>query len=102
MGDRIRRLIGTTRRARLITIGTALAIVVAIVAALSLPGNDDGIPRDSYTIAADRICVMAKKQIGAAGNRALADVRNAAPVPPANTPAAWSRSWASGGSISMP
>jgi len=56
--------------------GTALAIVVAIVAVLALPSNDDGIPRDSYTIAADRICVDAKKQIGAAGNRALADARN--------------------------
>ncbi len=59
-----------------------LAIIVAIVAALTLPSNDQGeIPRDSYTIAADRICVNAKKQIGAAGNRALADARNGASAP---------------------
>jgi hypothetical protein len=73
LGERLKRLVGTTRRARLITAGTALAIVVAIVAAFALPSNDSGIPRDSYTIAADRICVNAKKQIGAAGSRALAD-----------------------------
>jgi hypothetical protein len=70
-------VIGKSRRARMLTAGTALAIVIAIVAVLALPSNDDNsIPRDSYTISADRICVNAKKQIGAASNRALPNVRN--------------------------
>jgi hypothetical protein len=75
-GERLARAIGTSRRTRLLTAGTAVAIVIAIVAAFALPSNNDhSIPRDSYTIAADRICVNAKKQIGAASNRALANAR---------------------------
>jgi hypothetical protein len=69
--ERIGRLIGTTRRARLLTAGTALAIVIAIVAAVALP--DDEIPRDDYTVSADRICVKAKREIASARSRALAD-----------------------------
>jgi len=79
IGERIKRLVGTSRRARLITIGTVLAIAIAIVAAVALPANDDGeIPRDAYTIAANRICVNAKREIGEAGSRALANARNGA------------------------
>ena len=61
---------GTTRRARLLTAGTALAAAIAVAAAIALPSGDKGIPRDSYTVSADRICVNAKKQIGRAGARA--------------------------------
>jgi zinc-ribbon domain len=77
--QRLGRLIGTTRRARIITGGTALAIVIAIVAVVALPSNETEIPRDSYTISADRMCVAAKKQIGAASSRALANAQKGDP-----------------------
>jgi hypothetical protein len=57
----------------MITAATALALVVAVFALIALPGNDSGsdVPRDAYTVSADRICTNAKKQIGNASNRAL-------------------------------
>jgi hypothetical protein len=41
-------------------------VVVAVVAFLALEPSDDGIPRDAYTITADRLCLSAKQQIVAA------------------------------------
>lgn len=65
-------VIGTTRRARAITLGTLLALVIAVVSFIALePASDDSIPRDAYTIAADRMCVDAKRQIVAAERRSL-------------------------------
>jgi hypothetical protein len=69
VGERIGRLVGTTRRARLATGATALAIVVAVVSFAALEPGDDGIPRDGYTLAAERICLDAKRQIFAVGQR---------------------------------
>lgn len=83
--ERVAGVIGSTRRAQLLTVGTAIAIVIVVIATLTLAADDEGIPRDSYTVAADRICVEAKKQIGAAGNRALAGQ-------PSDAPAAYARS----------
>ncbi len=82
LGQRISRALGATRRARLLSAGTALAVVIAIFAAIALPANDNGrdVPRDSYTVAADRVCVGAKKQIGATSSRALAAARNGGPA----------------------
>ncbi len=54
----------------MVTLLTVLAIAVAIAAFAVLPAKH-GIPRDAYTIAADRICVNAKKQIGGTAERAL-------------------------------
>lgn len=60
----ISRLIGTTRKARLVTAATAIAVVVAVVAFIALdPAEDDAIPRDAYTVAADEMCIAAKRQI---------------------------------------
>jgi hypothetical protein len=65
--ERAGSLAGTTRRARIVTLATVAAIVVAIVAAVALgPGGNDTIPRDAYTIAADGMCLDAKRQIVAA------------------------------------
>jgi hypothetical protein len=61
--ERAGLLIGTTRKARLITVATAVSIAVAIVAFIALKPSDDSIPRDSYTIAADRLCLAAKSEI---------------------------------------
>jgi zinc-ribbon domain len=66
--ERLGNLVGTTRRARAISTATALAVVVAIVAFIALD-PDDGIPRDDYTLAAERICLNAKREIYATGQR---------------------------------
>lgn len=63
------RLVGTTRKARIITAATALAIVVAIVAFIALKPSEEGIPRDAYTIKADRLCVASKEGIVAIERR---------------------------------
>lgn len=67
--ERIGRLVGTTRGARLATGATALAIVVAVASFIALEPGDDEIPRDGYTLAAERICLDAKRQIFAVGRR---------------------------------
>jgi hypothetical protein len=59
----IRRAIGTTRRARIVTGATVAAILIAIGAFIALEPAEDSIPRDAYTIEADRMCVQAKRQI---------------------------------------
>jgi zinc-ribbon domain len=64
--ERLAALIGTTRKARLLTAATALAIVVAIAAFIALDPDDDEIPRDGYTVAADQICLDSKRGIVAA------------------------------------
>jgi hypothetical protein len=68
--DRVRQILGTTPRARWITAGTAAAIAVAIAAFIALdPADDDQVPRDAYTVAADDSCVAAKQEIAAAGEQ---------------------------------
>lgn len=69
---RIERLAGKTRRARMLTGGTVLAVLVAIAAFIALRPADEGtIPRDAYTLAAERICVNGKQRIVAAERSAL-------------------------------
>lgn len=69
--ERLGRIAGTTRKARLITAGTVLALFVAVAAFLALDsGEEDAIPRDGYTLAAERICLDAKQEIVAAERRA--------------------------------
>jgi hypothetical protein len=60
--DRISRLLGTTRKARLVSAATAIALVTAVVAFFAL-NSDEGIPRDAYTVAADGFCLQAKREI---------------------------------------
>jgi hypothetical protein len=69
-GERLRRLIGTSRRARLLTGGTAVAIVIAIAAFVALEPATDGGGRDAYTVAADGVCVEAKGEIATVLQRA--------------------------------
>jgi len=63
------RLLGATRRARLLTAGTAAMLCIAIAAFIALKPTDDTIPRDAYTVAADRMCVAAKRRIVAIERR---------------------------------
>jgi zinc-ribbon domain len=74
----IGQVVGTTRRARWLTGGTAAAIAIAIAAFIALEPAEDEIPRDGYTIAADRLCVQSKKEITAAAGRSLASSRSRA------------------------
>jgi hypothetical protein len=77
--ERLAGIVGTSRKARLLTAFTALAIVVAVAALIALqPSEDQAIPRDTYTVAADNICLDAKRQIAASERHSLR-VRGAAP-----------------------
>lgn len=67
--ERVGKLVGTTRRARWISAATAIAIVVAIASFIVLEPDDDEIPRDTYTLAAEGICLDAKQQISVTGQR---------------------------------
>jgi hypothetical protein len=73
-GKLLDKFIGESRNARLLTVGTVAALVVAVVAFLALPADDgDEIPYDAYTRAADEICVAEKEAIVAAGQRSLTE-----------------------------
>lgn len=67
--ERVGRWVGTTRRTRWISAATVLAIAVAIASFIALDSKDDGIPRDGYTLAAERICLEAKREIFLVGKR---------------------------------
>ncbi|HEX2391911.1 MAG TPA: zinc ribbon domain-containing protein [Solirubrobacterales bacterium] len=70
--ERLTDLIGTNRKARTITGLTALAIVAAVVALIVLkPSEDESIPRDAYTVAADNLCVEAKREIATSERHSL-------------------------------
>lgn len=69
--ERLGDMVGRSRSARLLTIGTALAVLLAIVAFVALPSDDDEIPQDAYTRSADRLCVAQKRAIVAMGDEAL-------------------------------
>lgn len=74
---RIAKIVGETRRGRLLTAGTALALAIAIAAFIALSPADDGtIPRDAYTLAAERICLNAKQQIVGAERRSVEDAKH--------------------------
>ncbi len=60
-------MLGGDRRAKLLTGATVIALIIAVGAFIALePASEDAIPRDAYTVAADRLCVKAKRHIVAA------------------------------------
>jgi hypothetical protein len=61
--ERVGDLIGKTPKARALTAGTAIAIVIAIAAFIAIPAAKDS--SDSYTTSADDICVQTKQLIAA-------------------------------------
>lgn len=70
--QRFRQLIGTTRRARLLSAATALAILVAIGAFLALrPDSESGAVEDAFTRATDRSCLREKRTIAALEEQTL-------------------------------
>jgi hypothetical protein len=60
------RLVGGTRRERMITAVTVLALVIAIVALVALTTGDD---QDEYTEQANAICVESKQALDAVADR---------------------------------
>ena len=73
--SRLAGLVGNTRKARLVTLATVLAVAVAVVAFIAIEPDESSeeaqIPRDAYTIAADRICIQAKREIAASERESL-------------------------------
>jgi hypothetical protein len=75
--ERISALIGTTRKARIITTATAVAVVIAVAGFIALKPAKDTFPRDAYTIEAEEICLSAKRQIVAVERAGGADFAGA-------------------------
>ncbi len=62
--ERFGQLIGSSRRARLISAATAAALVVAAIGFLALkPDEDSSVPQDSYLRGLDASCVEEKERI---------------------------------------
>jgi hypothetical protein len=70
--ERVTRLVGTTKRARLLSAATAMAILIAVGAFLALkPSAENSAVEDSFTRAADRTCVEEKRTIAALEEQTL-------------------------------
>jgi anaerobic C4-dicarboxylate transporter len=63
--QRVDRIIGTTRRARVLTGVTAAAILLAVIAFVALKPAEDGPEEDAYTRKLDKSCVTEKQTIAA-------------------------------------
>jgi len=61
--ERLARLVGSDRRTRLVTALTAVAIIIAIIAFLSLGSSDDGAEESAYLQGLDRTCVAEKERV---------------------------------------
>ncbi len=68
-GSRLPMLLGSTRRERLVTAGTVVAILVAVVAFFALDTGEEEPLDDPYTLAADAQCVAAKEAVAARAGR---------------------------------
>lgn len=70
--ERLGHLIGTTRRARLVTAATVVAIVIAVIAFLSLDSDEDGATGSSaYLASVNQACIAEKERISTLGQEAL-------------------------------
>jgi hypothetical protein len=61
--ERLAVLAGRTRRERLLAAGTVLFIVLAVAAFALLDTPNDGIPRDAFTLTAEKQCLQAKRVV---------------------------------------
>jgi hypothetical protein len=70
---RLDEVIGTSRRARIVTALTVVAIAVAVVAFIVLRSNDsdEGVQQDAYLTNLDRQCVQEKARISELENTTL-------------------------------
>lgn len=61
---RFAKILGGDRRTRTISALTIAALAVAVVGFIALdPSDEDSIPRDRYTLAAEQICLKSKRSI---------------------------------------
>lgn len=67
------RVLGDSRRARVVTAVTAVAIAIAVVSFIALGSGDDeaSLPQDAVAKSLDRACVRHKTEIAAAQRQAL-------------------------------
>ena len=65
----VARVIGTNRNARLLTLGTVLAVAIAVAAFIALDSDDSSDPSDDYLGEADVICIEGKRDLAQAGDR---------------------------------
>jgi len=71
-GATLGRIVGTTRKARLVSAGIAVALVVAVVAFIVLGSNhESSIPQDGPTKAMDANCVHHKVELAKAQAQAI-------------------------------
>lgn len=68
MAHRLRRLVGRTRRERIVSGVTASLLVVAVVAFMVLDTPEEELPSDPARDALDQACVTAKAQVVEAAN----------------------------------
>lgn len=61
--QRVRMLIGTDRLTQMVTLGTIAALVIAVIAFLSLKTNEEGADESAYLQALDRSCVAEKERV---------------------------------------
>jgi hypothetical protein len=61
--ERVRRLLGITPRARLLSAATAIAIAIAVAAFFALEPNSESAGQDAYLSEIDRSCVAEKERI---------------------------------------
>lgn len=73
-GERAGALIGRDRRTRLVTVGTLVAVLVAVIAFAALHSSEDegaSADQDAYTRTLDAACVQHKGEVAAAQRKAL-------------------------------
>jgi zinc-ribbon domain len=63
--QRLDRVVGTTRRARLLSAGTTAAVLIAVIAFFILKPASEGSGEDSFTRMLDKSCVTEKQTIAA-------------------------------------
>src|SRR5262245_24782890 len=63
--ERLRQLVGDTPRARMLSVATLIAIVVAIGAFVLIDPASEGSGQDAFTRTADRECARQKLRIAA-------------------------------------
>lgn len=75
-GKRLANLIGTTRKARLVTAATIIALVVAVISFIALkPEDEESLPYDAYAKEADELCLTSKAAIVAVERQYGSDVK---------------------------
>ena len=83
------RMVGSSRRERVITAVTVLVLLIVVAAFIALPADEGSdsegqAQRDGYTTQAERICLDAKVDLAASGSATVAD-------PPSNAISAYAR-----------